>query len=107
MCIITELEAPLHGLTSERVNNLLGVEVFLAVSVLLEQFSGTVTQKFVVRYLDFESTRIPRIVQLEVIRVDKRHLLVYDQGFSSRNIGHLKYLLGALAARMFYSRYKH
>jgi hypothetical protein len=89
-------------LASERVDNLLGVKVLLTVGVLLEQFSGTMAQEFVVRYLNFESARIPRIVQLEVIRVDERYLLVYDHSSSLLNTSHLEYLLGALAARMFY-----
>ena len=59
-----------------------------------------------VRYLNFECARIPSVVQVEVVWVDECYLLVYDDLFSVRNIGHLEYLLGALAARMFYFKCK-
>jgi hypothetical protein len=94
----------LHRLVSERVDNPLGVKILLAIGVLLEQFSRTVAQEFVVCYLNFESAGIPRIVQLEVVRVDERYLLIYDHASSFGNIGRSKYLLGALAARIFYSK---
>lgn len=58
-------------------------------------------QEFVVRYLNFECTRIPSVVQVEVVRVDECYLLVYDDLFSVHNVGRPECLLGALAARMF------
>jgi hypothetical protein len=70
-------KARLHGFFSERVDNLVGVEVLLATSIHLEQLSGTMTQEFVVCYLNFEGARIPRVVQAEVTRVDKCDLLIY------------------------------
>jgi hypothetical protein len=63
-------------------------------------------QEFVVGYLNFESTRIPRIVQVDITGVDKRDLLVYDRIFNLGKIGGVEFLLGALAARMFYFRSK-
>ena len=60
------------------------------------------SQEFVVCHLNFESARIPSIVQLEIVWVDERYFFVYDRVFSLRGIGHYKCLLGALAARMFY-----
>jgi hypothetical protein len=92
----------LHWLVSEGVDDLLRVKVLLAVSVLLEQFSGTMPQEFVIRHLNFESAGIPSVVQLKIVWVDERYFFVYDPAFSLRGIGHHKCLLGALAARMFY-----
>jgi len=106
MCMIAELTVRLHWLASEGVYDLLGVKVLLAVSVLLEQFSRTMSQEFVVCHLNLESARIPSVVQSEIVWVDERYFFIYDHTFSLRGIGHYKYLLGALAARMFYFGYK-
>jgi len=102
----TGIRVDLHGLAGEWIDDLLGVKVLLPIGVLLEQFSGTVTQEFVARHLNLESARIPSIVQFKIVRVDKGHFLIYDYAISLRVISHLKCLLGALAARMFYFKCK-
>lgn len=102
MCMIMELTVRLHWLIGEGVDDLLGVKVLLAVSVLLEQFSRTMSQELVACHLNLESARIPSIVQLEIVWVDERYFFVCDHAFSLRGIGHHKCLLGALAERMFY-----
>jgi len=101
-CVIAELTVRLHWFASEGVDDLLGFKVLLAVSVLLEQFSGTMSQEFVACHLNLESAGIPSVVQPEIVWVDECYFFVYDHTFSLRGIGHRRCLLGALAARMFY-----
>lgn len=77
---VAKSKAHLHGFISERVDNLGGIEILLAISIHLEQLSGTVTQELVVRYLNFKSARIPRVVQVKVTRVDECDLFIYGHG---------------------------
>lgn len=106
MCMIVGLTVCLHRFASEGVYDLLGVKVLLAVSVLLEQLSRTMSQELVACHLNLESARIPSVVQPEIVWVDERYFFVYDHMFSLRGIDHRKCSLGALAARMFYFGFK-
>lgn len=58
------------------MTGLLRVKVLRPVRILFEQLPATVTEQFVVRYLDLESARVPFVVQRSVVGVDERQLLI-------------------------------
>ena len=58
--------------------NFLRVKVFRAVSVLLELLATPVSKQFMVCHLDLERTRVPSVIELDVIGVDEGQLLICD-----------------------------
>ena len=61
----------IHRLAGQGVDNLFGVEVLLSTSIFCEQLAGTVSKQLMVRNLELKGSRIPGVVQLNVIRVDE------------------------------------
>ena len=68
----------IHRLAGQGVNDLLRVEVLRAVFVLLEQLTSTVAKELVVRDKKLERTRVPSVIELDVIGVDEGQLLICD-----------------------------
>jgi len=58
------------------VAHLVNIEVFLAVSVFLKEFTRSVTKELVVGYLEFKGFAIPFVVKLHIVRVDEGQFLV-------------------------------
>ena len=67
----------LHGLSSQGVDDLLGVEVLGAVSVFLKELSRTVAEQLVVSNLQFKRPIVPLVVELDIVWVDEGEFLVY------------------------------
>jgi hypothetical protein len=78
-----------HLLASQGVDHLLGVEVFAAVRILLEELAASVSEQLVVRYLQLEGFGIPLIVELDVVGVDEGELLVGCLGGEDVGEGHV------------------
>ena len=65
-----------HGLAGQRVDNALRIKVLLSVGVLSEELARTVTEQLVVCYLELERTRVPFVVEVDVIGVNEGELLI-------------------------------
>lgn len=55
---------------------LLRIKVFLSVCIFLKQFARTVSEKLVICDLQLESSTVPSIVKVNIIRVDESQFLV-------------------------------
>jgi hypothetical protein len=55
---------------------LLRVKVLLAFRIFLEKLARPMTKELVVGNLEFESTRVPCVIELNVIRVDECQFFV-------------------------------
>lgn len=66
-----------------RYANLLGIEVFLAICIFLEKLATAMSKQLVVRHLQFESTVVPGVVEIGVIRVYESELFVWSQNSES------------------------
>ena len=58
------------------------VEVLRPICVLLEQLTATMTEQLMVGNLQLERARVPSVVQVNVVGMDKRQLLVYPQNIA-------------------------
>ena len=65
-----------HRLSCQGVDDLIKVKVFLAICVLLEELSRTVSEQLVISNLEFECSVIPSIIHFLVVRVDKSELFI-------------------------------
>lgn len=59
---------------------LLRIKVFLSISTLLEEFARSMAKEFVVSDLKFESSAIPCVVKVDVVRMNERQLLILKKG---------------------------
>lgn len=73
-----------HRLASERVDNLLGVKVLLPSRILREELARSMTEQFVIGDLELKRTRIPGVVEINIIRVDEGEFLICVQCIRAR-----------------------
>lgn len=58
--------------------HLRGVKVLGTIRIFLEQLASTVAEQLVVCNLKFKSTGAPFLMECEVVRVNERDFLVYE-----------------------------
>ena len=56
--------------------HLLGVEVLRSVRILFEEFATPVPKQLMIGDLDLECPRIPRVVELGIVRMDECQFLI-------------------------------
>ena len=65
-------------LTQTTAGYLLRVEVLLAICILLEKLTRSVTEELVICNLELESARVPRIIEVDIVRVNKCQFFVCE-----------------------------